>query len=33
MVDLYRAYETAKEKIDDFLAQLNVAKKQNKKAK
>ena len=33
MVDLYRAYETAKEKFDDFLAQLNVAKKQNKKAK
>ena len=33
MVDLYRAYEKAKDKFDVFLKQLNVAKKQSNSAK
>ena len=33
MVDLYRAYETAKEQFDTLIANLNAQKKQAKKAK
>ena len=33
MVDLYRAYETAKEQFDTLIAQLNAQKKQSNKAK
>jgi hypothetical protein len=33
MVDIYRAYETAREQFDTFIAQLNAQKKQAKKAK
>ncbi len=32
MVDLYRAYETAKEQFDTLIANLNAQKKQGKKA-
>ena len=33
MVDLYRAYETAKEQFDTLIAKLNAQEKQSKKAK